>query len=294
MEKYRPHVMLIVAALVYGAFISVHKLAAEAGIAPIAYGFWQSLGAGLALLVLSFATGGPPGCTLVHLRAYLVVGGLAIGLPVSLLAYVAPNLPISILTLVLAMSPPMTYALGLLARVERWSWLAIAGIGLGLAGVAVVVAPGAAMPRPDMTGWFLLALLAPAMFGAANVSAALLRPPAMNSVAMAGGVLLGSAVIQAIVMAATGQTYWFPDFPGPADAALLAAIVINCIFVTLYLEIVRLAGPVFFAQFNYLAVLTGLGWGWLIFSDAVTPLIWVAFALMAVGVVLISRRPGSA
>ncbi len=294
MERFRPHVMLVVAALVYGAFISVHKLAGEAGIAPMAYGFWQSLGAGAVLLALSLVTGGPPGRGAVHLRAYLVIGALAIGLPVSLLSYVAPNLPISILTLVLAMSPPMTYALGLLTRIERWRWSAVCGIGLGLSGVVVIVAPAAAMPEPGMVGWFLLALLAPLMFGAANVSAAILRPPAMSSVAMASGVLLGSAFVQAIAMAVTGQTYWFPNFPGTTDGLLLAAIVINSIFVTLYLETVRLAGPVFFAQFNYLAVLTGIAWGWLIFSDTISPMVWVAFALMAVGVVLISRRPVAA
>jgi len=285
--------MLIAAALVYGAFISVHKVAGESGMAPIAYGFWQSLGAGLVLLALSFVTGGPPGRSAAHVRAYLVIGALAIGLPVSLLAYVAPNLPISVMTLVFAMSPPMTYALGLLARIERWRWSALIGIGFGLAGVLVVVAPGAAMPEPGMAGWFLLALCAPMMFGAANISAKILRPPAMSSVAMASGVLLGSACVQAIAMTVTGHTHWFPDFPSTAEGALLAAVVINSIFVTLYLEIVRLAGPVFFSQFNYLAVLTGLGWGWLIFADAVDPMVWVAFVLMAIGVVLISRRPAT-
>lgn len=294
MSRFKPHIMLIAAAVVYGLFISVHKIAGEAGIAPIAYGFWQSLGAGLLLLALSMFYGGVPGRQMVHLRAYLVIGALAIGLPVSLLAYVAPNLPISIMTLVLAMSPPMTYALGLLARVEPWRWSAVIGIVFGLAGVAIIVAPGAAMPAAGMAGWFLLALMAPMMFGAANVSATLLRPPAMTSLAMASGVLLGSAFIQAVAMAITGQTYWFAGFPSVVDGALLAAIVINAIFVTLYLEIVRLAGPVFFAQFNYLAVLTGLGWGWLIFADPVNPMIWVAFVLMAIGVVLISKRPKTA
>jgi drug/metabolite transporter (DMT)-like permease len=290
MERFRPHMMLVAAALVYGAFISVHKLAGEAGIAPIAYGFWQSLGAGSVLLALSFATGGPPGRGAVHLRAYLVIGAFAIGLPVSLLSYVAPNLPVSILTLVLTMSPPMTYALGLLTRIERWRWPAVVGIGLGLTGVAVIVVPDAAMPEPGMSGWFLLALLAPLMFATANVSAAILRPPALSSVAMASGVFFGSACVQALAMAITGQTYWFANFPSATDGFLLAAIVINSIFVSLYLEIVRLAGPVFFAQFNYLAVLTGIGWGWLIFSDPVSPLVWIAFALMALGVVLITKR----
>ena len=52
----------------------------------------------------------PPGLGLAHLRAYLVIGALAIGLPTALLPYVAPNLPVSVLTLVLALWVVVKYA----------------------------------------------------------------------------------------------------------------------------------------------------------------------------------------
>jgi drug/metabolite transporter (DMT)-like permease len=43
------YMMLLGAAVIYGAMFSVNKIAAKAGVPPLAYSFWQSFGAGLVL-----------------------------------------------------------------------------------------------------------------------------------------------------------------------------------------------------------------------------------------------------
>jgi len=81
---------------------------------------------------------------------------------------------------------------------------------------------------------------------------------------MAAGILLGSAIIVAPFMFDFGQ-WSTPGSMGAGDWALMGSIVATCFVVVLFLEIIRLAGPTFFAQFNYLAVAAGIGWGALIF-----------------------------
>ncbi len=74
--------------------------------------------------------------------------------------------------------------------------------------------------------------------------------------------------------------------------ATLISIAINAVFLVLYLEIIRRAGPVFFAQFNYLAVLTGVAWGAVIFGERLSIYLVLAMVLMFVGVFLAGyRRP---
>lgn len=282
---YQPFVMLISAAVIYGGLFSINKVAAEAGWLPVSYAFWSSLLAGIALWLLAVARKAPPGFSWPHLRAYFVVGGLAIGLPTALLTYVAPNLPAGVLTMVLALSPPLTYLISIAVRIERFYLLGVLGILFGFAGVAILVGPTAALPNADMVGWFLLSLLAPVCFASANVAAAVLRPPAATSVAMSAGILIGSSVIVAPVMLAVGQ-WSIPGGMGAGDWALLGAVAVNCFFVVLYLEIIRLAGPIFFAQFNYLAVLAGIGWGAIIFAERLGLGVWLALALMATGIIL--------
>ena len=44
--------LLVAGAIIYGAVFTVNKMAAEAGVMPLAYGFWQSFGAGLVLWII--------------------------------------------------------------------------------------------------------------------------------------------------------------------------------------------------------------------------------------------------
>jgi len=67
-----------------------------------------------------------------------------------------------------------------------------------------------------------------------------------------------------------------------------AAALIYAAFTWLFLEIIRMAGPTFFAQFNYLAVMAGLAWGWIIFAEPVHSAVWLALVLMVAGILLLS------
>jgi drug/metabolite transporter (DMT)-like permease len=107
-----------------------------------------------------------------NLRAYGVIGTLAVGLPIALLTYTASHLPAGVLTLVLALSPPFTYGFGVQLRLDRLSWFGVLGILFGFAGVTVLVAPTASLPEPGASGWFMLSLLASVMFAGANVAQA--------------------------------------------------------------------------------------------------------------------------
>jgi drug/metabolite transporter (DMT)-like permease len=287
------YAMLLGAAVIYGAVFSVNKLAATGGAPPLAYAFWQSFGAGLVLWIVLTLRGERLSASRPALTSYIVIGALVIGIPISLLTYIAPKLPAGVMTLVLALSPPFTFIMGVAVRVERFRWLGLLGLLFGFAGVVLIVAPGASAAEPIAWQWFLLALLAPVMFAGSNIAAALLQPPASSSVATAAGVLFGSALVLLPVMLIAGQA-WAPTRLDEAAIGTLLAIAINATFLVLFLEIIRRAGPVFFAQFNYLAVLAGVAWGAIIFGERLSIYVILAMLLMFVGVFLSGyRRPST-
>jgi drug/metabolite transporter (DMT)-like permease len=287
------YAMLLGAAVIYGAVFSVNKLAATGGAPPLAYAFWQSFGAGLVLWIVLTLRGERLSASRPALTSYIVIGALVIGIPISLLTYIAPKLPAGVMTLVLALSPPFTFILGVAVRVERFRWLGLLGLLFGFAGVVLIVAPGASAAEPIAWQWFLLALLAPVMFAGSNIAAALLQPLASSSVATAAGVLFGSALVLLPVMLIAGQA-WAPTRLDEAAIGTLLAIAINATFLVLFLEIIRRAGPVFFAQFNYLAVLAGVAWGAVIFGERLSIYVILAMLLMFVGVFLSGYRRPSA
>jgi drug/metabolite transporter (DMT)-like permease len=281
------YVFLLAAAIIYGAIFSVNKMAAAAGMPPLAQGFWQSLGGAVLLWVILTLRAEKLPLSQRHLLSYLVIGALAVGIPMSLLTYAAPHLPAGLQTIVLALSPPLTYVLGMLARIERFRVLGLLGLASGFTGVLVIILGlGLEASAPDAWQWFALSLIAPVLFACSNLAAALLRPRLSSSLSMANGMLLGSSAMLIPIMFVAGQAS-VPSGTG-AIAALIAA-AINAGFFVLFFEIIRLAGPTFFAQFNYLAVLAGVGWSIAIFGEALSIYFFVAMLLMFAGVFLSAR-----
>ena len=282
--------MLFMAATIYGGIFSANKLAAEVGWGPFTFAFAQSVAGALALIAIGLLRGDRMAPTRSHIVSYLVIGALVIGLPITLLTHVAPHLPAAATTLVLALSPLFTLVFAMMLRLENFRWRALAGVAFGLAGVAVLVSPGSELGSGEASGWFLLALLAPVMFAASNVAASVLRPPATASLTMAAGVLVGSAVVVVALMLIT-RAWQLPDGPALLAAVpVLLAGAINAAFFVLLFEIIKRAGPTFFAQFNYLAVLSGIGWGAILFAERPSAAFWIALGLMLVGIYLATGR----
>jgi drug/metabolite transporter (DMT)-like permease len=272
-----------IAAITFGAIFSVNKLAAAADVPPLTYGFWQSFVAGVLLWPLVLLKGEHLAGSVRQLINYAILGALGIGVPISVLTYIAPHLPIGLLTMVLALSPPLTFLLGMLTQIDRFRFSGLLGLAFGFLGVIVIIGPGISVAGSADWRWFLLSLFAPLLFACSNVAAALLRPSHSSSLAMACGMLLGSSAIMLPMMLLDGQA-WVPERAGVSPVLLAAGI--NAVFYVLLFEIIRIRGPVFFAQFNYLAVLAGIVWSMLLFGERLTIQFLIAMLLMFVGVFL--------
>ncbi|MFC5387605.1 DMT family transporter [Aquamicrobium segne] len=284
--------LLVFAAAIYGGIFPVNRLAAEALWPPMGFAFAQSLLAGLVLAGAAMAARGGFAASAAHLRAYLVMGGLVVGLPIGILVAAAQHLDASVLTLVLCLSPILTLFIGALAGLERFDRRTFAGMLLGAAGVAVIALPDAGVVGDGGVFWFLVALSAPVMFATANICAKWLRPEGASSMTMAAGTLLGAAVVAGVVMLALGS----PVLPA-ADAAggllpIILATAINAVFFWLFFELVARIGPARFSLFNYLAVAAGILWSLVAFQEKPASLFWVALLLMVAAMYLaLSRTP---
>jgi drug/metabolite transporter (DMT)-like permease len=184
----------------------------------------------------------------------------------------------------------LTYGLALAMAMDRLHWHKVAGIGLALAGVLFIVLPEASLPDPAMAGWVLFAMLASASFAIANVAAARTRPPQTASLAMAAAMSLAAAAFLLPAMVIDGS-WWF--FDSGLDTGAWAVIGLGAIFAmlfTLFFEIVRLAGPVFFSTVNYIGPLSGVVLAMVIFGETLSPWLWAALALMMAGLTLMNLR----
>ena len=285
-----PTALLFVCGITWGLSFSLNKIAITSGIPVVAYVFWQSLGAGLILWILTFAAAKRVPLSWPYLKLYTVAALFQLVIPFLALNFVAARLPAGVVSIGQALAPALTLAFALIFRIERYNTLRFAGLWIGLAGVLLVVLPNSSLPQPGMAGWVLFALIAPLCYGLANTLVAILRPPEAHSIPLAVGLLLCASALLLLVMAATDSWWFFDAGLDAGGLALIGVTFINAMFWILVFEIIRLAGPVFFASYNYISPLAGIGWAVLIFSERHSPWIWGALALMFAGLFLVTTR----
>lgn len=281
-----PLILLLIGGAAYGTIFSANKIAIEGGFPFVAFTFYQALLAGVVLLVIGLVQGERPGTTGAHLRQYGVTALFGFIVPFIVFSFVADKVPPSVVTLLLALTPALTYLFAFILRLERFRWLSVAGVLFGFAGILIIVLPRGSLPAPDMAGWVLLALLGPLGFAMNNVSVALLRPASSTSATLSAGVLIVSAVVLFVIMLAAEGFVWIGNLGRDAILGLLWASAVNGLTFLVLFEIIRMAGPVFFAQFNYVSVAAGILWALVLFADVPSLWVWIALAVLAVGLVL--------
>lgn len=285
-----PLTMLAVTGIGTGLTFSLNRIATVDGIPFVPYVFWSCLLSASILIGLCIVRRSYPVLRWKHLRTYLIIGILGMAFPVTILAFVAPNVPASVVALGMTLSPMMTYVMALALSMEKFRWFGVGGIVLGLIGVLLIVVPRASLPDPGMALWVAISLLAPLCFALCAICAAKFRPTEARSVAVAAGVQLIAALCLVPVMIVVDGWWFFNTEFGEGEWALVAASVFYAIFWLCFFEIVRLAGPVFFSISNYVATISGVVWGLIIFGEALSPWIWGALAFMLSGLYLLSMR----
>jgi drug/metabolite transporter (DMT)-like permease len=282
--------MIFAAALIYGAIFPVNRIAADLGWPPLSFSFLQSLGGAVVLGLVALIRGEKIGVTRSHILAYILIGGLVVGLPMGLLVTAAPHLDPSVLTLVLCLSPILTLFIGILLRIETFDRRILLGMILGIVGIGLIVSPQTGILAPDSAVWFFVSLGAPVMFATANNLAQYIRPAATGSLSMAAGTLGGAALVALLIVPLFGQT------PIPANLGqdmvmpLAAAAAINAAFYVLFFEIIRRVGPAKFSFFNYLAVVAGILWSLVVFREPPPTLFWLAIIVMFAGMAIALRK----
>lgn len=287
--RFLPLVLLVLLGSMWGLGFSLAKIATNGGVAPLAYSFWQSAGAGAVLSILVLARRVRVQRSPRHLWFYLLMGIVGFSIPNVIIIICVSHLPVGIAAVVVPLSPLFTCALAFAIGIEGLSPARIAGLALGLLGTALIVLPAASLPSPEQAPWALLATATPLFYALGNIIAARLRPREIDSWTLAAAVHVINAAVLAPVVLLGG--YLHPLWPPFAahDLAVIGQIVIGCIGSVLFLEIVRIAGPVFLSQAAYIVTVTGVLWGMALFDERHGPTVWAAMLAIFAGVLLVQR-----
>ena len=275
--------LMLLAGVIYSLLFPVNRIATENGVPALGYVVWVTLGGGAIMLLACVLRRKLPFTGRRHLVVYFVGGAIGLAAPMTLLTLAAPNLPSSVITMIVVLAPLLSYLFALPVKLERFRWLSIAGLLCGLSGILLILIPDASLPDPDMVGWVLLTLLVPVLFALFNIFIDLYAPAKGDGMQLGTGVLVAAGLVMLPVTAITGDFHLFPGPSVEGDLAVLYATLINVARWWLMFIIISMAGAVFVSQTAYIIVLGGFGWQALFFGGSVSSYIWAAAGLLLIG-----------
>lgn len=249
-----------------------------------------TLAAGVLALVMA-ATGVPfPAVRL--WPALMVMGALNNALPFTAFVLAQGQITAALASILNATTPLFTLIVAaVLSREERLTPARLAGLVLGLAGVAVMVGGAASTGGVADALPYLLCLGAALSYAFASVWGRRFHRLGLAPMTTAFGMLTASALMLAPLVAIIDQPWTLPAPPATALVAIAGlALVSTALAYLLYFRLLADAGAVNVALVTFLVPASAIALGIVILGETVLPRHLAGLALILAGLAVIDGR----
>ncbi|MGB0631163.1 MAG: DMT family transporter [Alphaproteobacteria bacterium] len=286
-----PLSLLFLIGALWGGFFALIKIAVTGGVQPVSYLFWFTLLSAIWLFAAATLRGLRPRYARGHWPYYLRLGLVRFTMANMILYTVQGKLPVGLMAVIMSFVPIFTYSISLIIRIEKFFWLRTVGIFLGVAGALLIVVPKSSLPDPSLAVWVLIGFGAPLLHAIAYVTLSeKSRPANVDSLTLSSGTLFAAALFALPLALALGEFQFLGWPPSPGETALLAHSVLAAINFYAIFELIRIAGPTYMTQANFLSVGFGVVFGLVLFGESHSLLVWTAIGLMLIGVALVNWK----
>jgi drug/metabolite transporter (DMT)-like permease len=282
---------LVLIGALWGMTIPLTRVAVSTGHDPVGLIFWQLLIATLALGLLTYGRGKRLPLGRAYWGLFVIVSLIGTLIPNSFSYRAAVHLPAGIMALVIAMVPMFAMPIALGLGLERPRLVRFVGVALGAVAVAMIVGPDASLPAGVAALWVAVALIAPLCYGMEGNYLAWKGTRGLDPVEVLFGASLFGLVFVTPLALTGGRFVSMTDGLGAAEFAVLASGLLHAVAYAGYVYLVGRAGSVFASQVAYLVTAFGVVWSMLLLGERYSLWVWVAFALMFVGMALVQPRP---
>ena len=218
-----------------------------------------------------------------------VLGVLNSVVPFSLFAWAETKIPSGMAAMLNATTPLFAVVLAHFLAAERLTWGRVAGVALGLGGVAVLVGPAALRGAgANLLGDAACVLASLSYAVGAQFSR---RLHGLGFLRLATGqVTAGSLLL--LPLAAVADRFWRLPMPGPQTWSALFGIALLCtaFAYVLFFRLIESAGTTNAMLVTLLQPISTLLLGWLFLGETVPPRAYAGMFLIALGLACIDGR----
>jgi len=286
--------LLVLLGLGWGMTQPLGKMATEDGHGPFGLIFWQLVVCVLVLGAICLPKGKGLVFTPAALRFYVVVAALGTLIPNATFYISVARLPAGVMSMIISAVPMIAFPLSVLLGMERFGWLRLMGLCLGLVAVSLLAAPGAVLPGAAMVAFLPIAMIGPLCYAMEGLFVARFGTAGMDAVqAMFGASVVGLLGCLPLALM-TGQMFDpFAGFGRP-EAALVLSSAVHALMYAAYVWLAFRAGAVFASQCSYIVTGAGIFWAMVLLGERFPPSLWLAVVLLLCGVALVSPRERAA
>jgi drug/metabolite transporter (DMT)-like permease len=270
----------------WGLTLPLTRVAVSTGYAPLGLILWQKAIMLALLLGLLRVTGKPLPPLRGNLPLFAAVAIFGAILPGYFSFLTAAALPAGIRAIIIALVPMFVLPMALALGFERPDLRRALGVLLGALAVVLIGLPDAGVTPAIGIGMLLLALISPLSYGVEANYLAWRGPHGLHPFQLLVGASAIGILLALPLAAAAGQLV-VPRQWGAAEAAILAAGLLNALAYSGYVWLIARAGSVFASLIAYLVTGFGVVWSKLLLGESYAALVWVAFAVMLAAIALI-------
>ncbi len=292
-----PFALLLGAGALLGITTNLAKLAAGAGLNPLAFLAWSVVGAAIILAGVGTARHRLPPLNARTTEYFVVAGLVGLAAP-NLLSFAAvSHVGAGFVALSIAFPPLLTYLGALILGMEQFQTRRAAGVVLALGGGVLLAILKLSEPDTDAF-WVAVTLCIPVFLAIGNIYRTARWPEGAASDELAPGMLATSGLMLLIAGMIAGSFNFFGGLAGfslavPLDRIapvllILAQMVTFSVFYLLYFVLQKHGGPVYLSLLGSVAAVVGVPIAVLLLGEVPPQGLAVGGVLIAVGVGLLT------
>ena len=280
--------LLLTNGFLIALMLALAKTATAQGVPAITYAFWQTLIAGVILLLCS---GRPSAIFKRRMAKYFLISGLTgIAIPNAIAFYLVTKLGAGFTGIMYALPPIFTFLIATTMGLESRNWTKLTGLAIAVSACAWIVLQRHSETHQLSGLWFALGLLIPVSLSIGNVYRSVAWPTDTKSMTLAAGTLLASAMTLSVLATAlrtplVSTEYGTQFLTIILPQGLLTALTYYCAF-----ELQKRSNPVFYSQLGAVAAMFGLAIGVVWFDERYSIAIWLGALTVIAGLRMSNRE----
>ncbi|WP_119342648.1 DMT family transporter [Facilibium subflavum] len=280
--------LLLLLGTLWGSGYTIARYCMTHGVHPLGYGFWQSIGPMIFLILVVISAKIPFSIKPNYIRYYIACGVLGIAIPNTMMYFAAQHIPSGILTVLVNTVPILTFPLSILFALERFTYQRFLLVLIGFLGIFLTIISNSSLPSLHNIPWSIITLIAPLSFSLCAVWISAFRPMPSNSLSLSLGMLIISSICLTPLTFLMHKFYPI-SFPlNTNDWLILLEIILSSAGYIVLFILIKLAGPVYYSLVGGVASIVGLLWGRIFYNEGLNLISWIGVVLIISAIVLLT------